>query len=96
MRNTKLSVVILSIYSFVGYDLSLINTTLDFVHFDCSAAEEIAQQLKETKSFEEFADIVDKVFSHPTKLLYANVFMKEWNLKWISLLIEILCIIVIH
>ena len=78
--NTKHSVVILSTCSFVGYDLSLINTTLDFVQFNCSKAEEIARKLKETNSFKEFADIADKVFSQPTKLLYADIFMKEWKL----------------
>lgn len=60
----------------IGYDLSKISTSIDFVQFDCSAAEVKLKELLNMNTFDELADSVEKCFSLPTKLLSASIFVK--------------------
>lgn len=65
--------------SSVGYDLSKINTSIDFVQFDCSAAEKKLKELLSMDSFSKVADTVDQCFVLSTKFLSASVFVKGLN-----------------
>lgn len=66
--------------SSIGYDLSKISTSIDFVQFDCSAAEAKLKELFKMDTFAKVADAVEQCFVLSTKLLSASIFVKGFKL----------------
>lgn len=66
--------------SSIGYDLSKISTSIDFVQFDCSAAEAKLKEMFKMDTFAKVADAVEQCFVLSTKLLSASIFVKGFKL----------------
>ena len=79
LKSIRCRVGICHFMSSIGYDLSKISTSIDFVQFDSSAAEAKLKELLTLDAFDKVADSVEQCFVLSTKLLSASIFVKGFK-----------------